>query len=100
MTAAAGVLYKHGPIKASLIDKYTGVQYADDGEPAAYRIPGYNKAILSLGYDFGMFEVKGTVSDLFNSTKITSISVNDGPVNDQYHFQPGREASVSVSAKF
>ena len=100
MTAAAGVLYKHGPIKASLIDKYTGVQYADDGEPAAYRIPGYNTAILSLGYDFGMFEVKGTVSDLFDSTRITSISVNDGPVNDQYHFQPGREASIGVVAKF
>lgn len=104
-TAAAGILYKHGPIKFSLIDKYTGVQYADDSETLGYRIPGYNSAILSLGYDFGPFAIEGTVSDLFNSEKVTSIDINNGPAgsilgNDQYHFQPGREASISLIAKF
>lgn len=99
-TAAAGILYKHGPIKFSLIDKYTGVQYADNADSAGYRIAPYHKTILSVGYDFGTFAVEGTVSDLFNSEKVTSIDINDGPVNDQYHFQPGREASISLKAKF
>lgn len=110
-TAAAGVLYKHGPIKFSLIDKYTGVQYADDPDPGsphdpAYRIAPYHNAIISLGYTFGRFSIEGTVSDLFNSEKITSIDLNGGGVpgtltsDDQYHFQPGREASISLLAKF
>jgi iron complex outermembrane receptor protein len=104
-TAAAGILYKHGPVKFSLIDKYTGPQYADDADTPAYRIAPYHNAILSMGYDFGMFEVEGTVSDLFDSEKVTSIDINDGPAgdiagNDQYHFQPGREASISLKAKF
>ncbi|WP_067733062.1 TonB-dependent receptor [Novosphingobium naphthalenivorans] len=104
-TAAAGVLYKHGPVKFSLIDKYTGVQYADDANTPGYRISPYHNTILSIGYDFGIFAVEGTVSDLFNSEKVTSIDINDGPAgditgNDQYHFQPGREASISLKAKF
>ncbi|MEO7277349.1 MAG: TonB-dependent receptor [Sphingomicrobium sp.] len=99
-TAAAGVLYKRGPIKVSLIDKYIAVQYADDQESPGYRIPGYNVAIVSVGYDFGRFGIEGTVSDLFNSEKVTSIDINDGPINDQYHFQPGREASISLIARF
>lgn len=111
-TAAAGVLYKRGPIKLSLIDKYTGVQYADDpSSPGdrhdpAYRIAPYHDAIVSIGYDFGMFEIEGTVTDLFNSQKLTQIDINDGPAgdiansDDQYHFQPGREATISLIAKF
>jgi iron complex outermembrane receptor protein len=39
-TAAAGILFKGGPVRVSLIDKYTGPQYAVDGEPSAYRIAG------------------------------------------------------------
>ena len=99
MTAAGGILYKRGPIKLSLIDKFTGTQYADDGEPAALRIPGYNTAIASASYDIGRFTIGVNVSDLFNSTKVTKIDVNGAPY-DQYHFQPGREISGSISARF
>ena len=105
-TAAAGLLYKHGPVKFSLIDKYTGPQWADDAQTAAYRIGAYHNTILSIGYDFGMFAVEGTVTDLFNTEKVTNIDINGGGVagtlssTDQYHFQPGREASVSIKAKF
>ncbi|MFA5964272.1 MAG: TonB-dependent receptor [Sphingomonas sp.] len=99
MTAAGGILYKHGPIKASLIDKFTGVQYADDGEPQQYRIPGYNTALLAASYDFGFVTAGINVSDLFNSTKVTNISVNGAPY-DQYYFQPGREITASLSVKF
>lgn len=98
-TAAGGILYKRGPIKASIIDKYVGVQYGADGEPQLYRIPGYNTAILSAGYDFGRIGVELHVSDLFDSTKVTDISVNGAP-HDQYYFQPGREISGSISVKF
>lgn len=105
MTAAGGVIYHGGPIKASIIDKYTGAQYADDANTPGYRVPGYNTTMASVSYDFGVFTVQGTVSDLFNSTKVTSIDINDGPAglitsDDQYHFQPGREWSISLLAKF
>jgi iron complex outermembrane receptor protein len=104
-TAAAGILYKHGPFRFSIIDKYTGVQYADDAETPGYRIPAYNTAIISAGYDFGRFTIEANVTDLFNSEKVTSIDIVDGPAgsiasHDQYHFQPGREFSVSLTAKF
>ncbi|WP_260923238.1 TonB-dependent receptor [Novosphingobium sp. 9] len=100
MTAAAGVIYKQGPIRASIIDKVVGAQYADDDQPADYRIAGYNTTIISAGYDFGPFAVQGTVSDLFNSRAVTDISINDGPTDDQYKFLAGREWSVSLLAKF
>ncbi|WP_237452265.1 TonB-dependent receptor [Qipengyuania algicida] len=105
MTAAAGVLFHHGPVKASVIDKVTGAQYADDANTGAYRIPAYNTTIASLGYSFGRFGVQATVSDLFDSTAVNKIDINDGPPgdvmnsNDQYHFQPGREWSISLTAK-
>ncbi|GAA0335211.1 TonB-dependent receptor [Sphingomonas oligophenolica] len=99
MTAAGGILYKRGPIKLSLIDKYTGTQYADNGEPKQYRIPGYNTAIAAASYDFGIVTAGINVSDLFDSTKVTNISVNGAPY-DQYYFQPGREITGSLSVKF
>lgn len=99
MTAAGGILYKHDRIKASLIDKYTGVQYGDPSDAAIYRIPGYNTTILSASYDFGRLTAGLTVSDLFNSTNVTNISVNN-PGYDQYYFQPGREITASLSVKF
>ena len=41
-TAAAGVLYKHGPVKFSLIDKLTGVQYG----PRASRRPSVSRRTI------------------------------------------------------
>lgn len=99
MTAAAGILYKHGPVKASVIDKFTGTQYADEAQSPDYRIPGYNSAIVSASYDFGAFTAGLTVSDLFDSRKVTNIAVNGAPY-DQYYFQPGREITGSISARF
>lgn len=104
-TAAAGILYRHGPIRFSVIDKYIGVQYADDSETLKFRIPGYNTTIVSAGYDFGKFAIEATVSDLFDSENVTSIDINGGAgyvtgSDDQFHFQPGREFSISLTAKF
>ena len=93
-TAAAGVLYKHGPIKFSLIDKLTGVQYGAEGEPAAFRIAPYNTAILATSYQFGHLRVGVEISDLFNSTKTVRISGN------QFYFQPGRAVQGDVTVTF
>ena len=95
-TAAGGVLFKHGPIRFSLIDKMQGPQYADDGEPADYRIPTYNTAIASARYDLGRIELGLQVSDLFNSRAVTDIAVN-GPPYDQYFFQPGRAFTGDIT---
>jgi iron complex outermembrane receptor protein len=100
MTAAAGLLYKQGPIRASLIDKYTGVQYAAEGQPAAYRISGYNTASLSVSYDLGIARVGISVDDLFDSTKVTNINAGKTAPFDQYFYQPGRAVTGDITVKF
>jgi iron complex outermembrane recepter protein len=107
MTAAAGLIYKHGPIRLSLIDKYTGPQYVTNstiptliysGTVAApnnnYRIAPYNTAVLAGSYDFGRFKAGIKVSDLFNSTKVVNVS------GTQYFFQPGRQITGEITVKF
>ena len=99
-TAAGGVLFKSGPAKFSLIDKYTGPQYAVDGEPAAYRIAGYNTAILSARYEFGPVRVGIEVNDLFNSKRITNINQGKTVPFDQYFYQPGRSVTGDITLTF
>ena len=100
MTAAAGILYKQGPIRFSLIDKLTGAQYAVEGEPAAYRIAPYHNVILSASYDFGIIRAGVKVSDLLDSTKITGITTGSSPAFDQYFFQPGRQITGELTLRF
>lgn len=100
MTAAAGILFKQGPIRFSLIDKLTGAQYAAEGEPAQYRIAPYHNVILSASYDFGMIRAGLKVSDLLDSTRITGISTGSSPAFDQYYFQPGRQISGEMTVRF
>ncbi|CAN5368169.1 TonB-dependent receptor [soil metagenome] len=109
-TAAGGVLFKSGPLRFSLIDKYTGPQYAADGEPAAYRLSGYNTAILSARYDIGPVRIGVEVNDLFNSRRATNITANKAytdPVTkvvsqpyDQYYYQPGRSITGDITLSF
>lgn len=94
-TAAAGVLYKHGPIRFSLIDKLTGVQYGSEGEVAATRISPYNTAIVSASYQYRNFRLGVQVSDLFDSTKVVNISGGN-----QFFFQPGRQVSGELTVNF
>ena len=107
-TAAAGVLYKHGPIRFSLIDKYTGPQYISNsglgttlieltpvtGVANRFRIAPYNTAIVSASYDFGFVRAGIKVSDLFNSQRVINVS------GTQYFFQPGRQITGEVTVKF
>ncbi len=106
-TAAAGVLFKRNRISASLISKWTGQQWADDGEPALYKIKAYNTTNLILGYDFGRVKVQGGIYNLFDDRSVTDISINDGPFDpanptstghDQYWWQPERSFQLTVRA--
>lgn len=99
-TAAGGLLYKQGPIRFSLIDKYTGPQSATgDGNPN-YRIPGYNTAILGASYSFGKFRVGVQVDDLFNSTNLTNIAAGKTAQFDQLYYQPGRSVMADITVTF
>jgi iron complex outermembrane receptor protein len=97
-TAAGGVLYKNGPIKASLIDKLIGTQWFADGENPYFKSTGYNTTNVSLSYDIGRFTIGLDVTNLFDSRKI----VNASPVGttpspfDLYFFQPGRAALGTI----
>ncbi len=100
LTAAGGILFKRGPIKVSLIDKYTGKQYAVDGENPNYRIPAYNNAIASVRYDLGKLQLGVEVDDLFNSTSVTNINQGKAALFDQYFYQAGRSITGDVTLKF
>jgi iron complex outermembrane receptor protein len=120
-TAAAGLLYKHGPIRVSLIDKWTGPQYATqealDPTQAFFvvsrsvRISPYNTTILSASYQWRQFRFGLDVTDLFNSQKVENIGLSgNGPkgdllhgVNqtaDQFYYQPGRQITGDITVKF
>ena len=120
-TAAAGVLYKHGPIRVSLIDKWTGPQYATSEalDPTqtffvvqrSVRISPYNTTILSASYQWRSLRFGLDVTDLFNSKKVENIGLSgNGPkdnlmhgVNqtaDQFYYQPGRQITGDITVKF
>jgi len=120
-TAAAGLLYKHGPIRFSLIDKWTGPQYATTEalDPTqtffvvsrAVRISPYNTAILAASYQWRNFRFGLNVTDLFDSRKIENLNLSgSGPAGntfsglnntaDQLYYQPGRQVTGDITVKF
>ncbi|MFZ6769625.1 TonB-dependent receptor [Undibacterium sp. Di26W] len=107
-TSAFGVLYKAHGLYGSLIAKTTGTQYAKDGEPAAYKIPSYTTADLTLGYRWKTpatmvknIKLQMGINNLFDKQDVTSLSANSkGVAFDQYTFQPARSWSASISADF
>ncbi|WP_375395451.1 TonB-dependent receptor [uncultured Sphingomonas sp.] len=122
-TAAGGVLYKSGPIRFSLIDKWVGKQYfvAPAGNVSAttfdsynnptYQSKGYNTAILATSYEFRRHIRFGLeVYNLLDSTRVTSISqgkaatgtsgVNSVFPYDQYIFQTGRQFTGDITVVF
>ncbi|TCM20645.1 iron complex outermembrane receptor protein [Novosphingobium sp. PhB165] len=99
-TAAVGVLYKQGPIRFSLIDKYIGRQWFAEGEPDAYKSNGYNTAILSARYDIGPVRIGLEVNNLFNARPVTNISPGKTALFDQYYYQTGRAFTGDVTLTF
>ena len=99
-TAAIGAYYQDDSWTASLVDKYTGAQWGAEGEPSAYKIPGYNSTDLTLVYRFGRYRIEGAVYNLFDSQKFTSIKPGKTVPYDQYYFQPERNYQVSLKVNF
>ncbi|WP_250890888.1 TonB-dependent receptor [Sphingobium nicotianae] len=99
-TVATGILYKHGPIRFSLTNKYTGQQWATEGEDPNYRIPGYDSANASIRYEFGKLRLGVEVENIFGTTSITNINAGKTRPFDQYFFQPGRSITADVTVKF
>ncbi|WP_404366131.1 TonB-dependent receptor [Sphingomonas sp. MMS24-J45] len=98
-TAAGGVLFKHGPYRFSITDKWTGPQYADLANLT--RISPYNTVNLAASYDIGPFRVGLDVTDLLDSQKINQISGTPLNVNtSQVYYQPGRAITGQVTYKF
>ncbi|UAK23206.1 TonB-dependent receptor [Sphingomonas nostoxanthinifaciens] len=120
-TAAGGVLYKHGPIRFSLIDKWTGPQYATQEalDPTQsffvvsrnVRLSPYNTTILAASYQWRNLRFGLNVTDLFDSKKVENIGLSgNGPTgnvahgvnqnSDQFYYQPGRQITGDITVKF
>ncbi|WP_374943109.1 TonB-dependent receptor [Sphingomonas sp.] len=109
-TAAGGLLYKHGPIRFSLIDKWVGRQFFlnPTGSTAPgtaydsdiYQSRGYNAAILSARYDVGPVRLGVEVNNIFDSQRVTSISTGKTAQFDQYFYQAPRAVTGDVTVSF
>ena len=121
-TAAGGILYKNGPIRFSLIDKWVGHQWFitptgtvpagtyDSYNNPAYQSKGYNTAILSANYELHHIRFGLQVYNLLDSTRVTSITQNKAAAGttgvnsvfpyDQYIFQTGRQFTGDITVAF
>ena len=105
-TAAAGVIYNRNGWYGSLIDKYVGKRYGDDGQVEP--LGAYSVADLSIGYTFKQVpswvqkaSIKFQVNNLANSHKIDALAgYTDGANTPLYWTIPERSYYVSLSARF
>ena len=75
-TAAGGIIYKQGPIRFSLIDKYTGKEWFSANQPTdpMQFTSGYNSAIVSARYEIGPVRLGVEINNLFNSQRLINNS--------------------------
>jgi len=99
-TASLGGIYRDGNWSVSLVDKYTGDQWAAEGEPDAYKINAYNSTDFTVVYSFERYRIEAAVYNLLNSEKYTSIKPGKTVPYDQYYWQPERNFQVSIKANF
>jgi iron complex outermembrane receptor protein len=101
-TAAAGLIYANGPLRASLTHKIVGQQYASLG--GVNKIQPLETTGLDVSYDFGKFELFAGVQNLSNHQDIVSISGTPPAVgavdNRRYTFQSGRFVQVGAKVNF
>lgn len=103
-TFGVGALYKSGPWTASIVDKYTGEQWAQDNQPSNFHIPGYHQVDMSVAYSWDRYKIEAQIQNLGNSQSVTSIS----PLNktnvvspyDQYYWQAPINGQVSLKVAF
>jgi iron complex outermembrane receptor protein len=103
-TFGVGVLYKKGPFTASLIDKYVGEQWANDGQLGLAHINGYHQADLSVAYSWDRYKIEAQVQNIGNSQAVTDMKLvnKTGVVSpyDQYYWQAPINGQVSVKVAF
>lgn len=99
-TFGAGALYAQGPLKLALTYKRVGDQYMKT-DPTDYLVKAYDSTDLAANYDFGKYRVKFQVTNVFDKRAVTSIKPFKGAAAfDQYYFQAGRNAQLTLIAKF
>ena len=101
-TAALGAVAHNANWTISLIDKFNGRAWGAEGEPAAYLIPSYSSADLTVVYKFGegRYRLEGAVYNLMDSQHFTNVKPGKTVPYDQYYYQPERNYQVSVKANF
>ncbi len=115
-TAAAGLTYKTGSFKMSLIDKLVGQQYSDNADTKFYKLAAYNnmdfKESITLTDNV---EISAGVYNVLNSQYLLAAGIVDkapiGGANvydvtnrfgsqDTYAYQPSRNYQVTLKANF
>jgi iron complex outermembrane receptor protein len=103
-TFGVGVLFKKGPWTASVIDKYVGEQWANDGQPSNFHINGYHQADVAVSYAFDRYKLEAQVQNIGNSQAVTSISpvgkANVTDPHDQYYWQAPANFQLSLKVAF
>ena len=105
-TAAIGAIYSRHGLRVSYSQKYTGPQYATEYALTPgyrqYRISPYSTGEFAISQEIGKaLRIGATVSNVFNSRAITSISSGKTyGVDDQFSFLPPRSFMVDVRVKY
>lgn len=107
-TGAAGVIYNRAGWYGSIIDKYVGHRYGDDGETQP--LGSFNVADASLGYTFHKHLIMGLekakvnfqVKNLFNNKNIDALAgyTGDSSNTPLYWTIPERSYYISLTANF
>jgi iron complex outermembrane receptor protein len=115
-TGAAGITYKNGDYKLSLIDKLVGQQYSDNADTRFYKLGAYHnmdfKGSVTLTDNL---EVSAGIYNVFNSQYLLAAGIVDkapigganvldiaarGGSQDTYAFQPSRNYQITLKAVF
>jgi len=105
-TAALGLIYRDGPMYASLIDRFVGRTYGDSGDTQP--IGAYAVTNLALSYSFGQvssdlknLKVAMQVNNLLDNRNINFLAGYTGADGTPlYYTIPARNYNVTVSADF
>jgi iron complex outermembrane receptor protein len=112
-TFGVGLMYKQGPLAASIIDKYTGEQWTSDAlnpSPGVYtpfaltHIPGYHQTDVSAEYSWDRYRLQVQIQNIFDSHAVADMkaSLKTGAASpyDQYFWQAPRNVQASFKVAF
>ena len=104
-TGTVGLIYSHEGTYLSMVEKFTGTQFANEYSgtgPRNYRIESFGVGEFSISQDIGTrFRIGATVSNVFNVRAINAIATGKTyGVDDQFAFVPPRSFLVDARVKF